>query len=211
MLSAHAHPVTIVTKSGLIERDIDLLAPMAERGLVNVRVSVTSLDRVLSRKMEPRAAAPQRRVKCIERLIAAGIPTGTLIAPIIPALNDHEIENILKTVRNAGALMADYSFLRLPLEIKDLFIEWLESHYPLKAEHVLNRLRDLHHGKLYDSTFGIRQKGSGAFSELVANRFKLATKRLGFPGMAELDRTSFRCPDVSGQLSLFATSKPERA
>ena len=203
VLSAHDHPVTIVTKSGLIERDIDLLAPMAERKLANVSVSVTSLDRELSRKMEPRAAAPHRRIKTIERLTAAGIPTGVLVAPIIPALNDHEVENILETVHAAGALSAGYSFIRLPLEIKDLFVEWLETHYPLKAQHVLNRLRDLHGGKLYDSTFGTRQTGTGVFSELIATRFRLATKRLGFAGTPALDRSRFRPPNLSGQLSLF--------
>lgn len=203
VLSAHDHPVTIVTKSGLVERDIDLLAPMAERKLANVSVSVTSLDRELSRKMEPRAAAPHRRIKTIERLTAAGIPTGVLVAPIIPALNDHEVENILETVHAAGALSAGYSFIRLPLEIKDLFVEWLETHYPMKAQHVLNRLRDLHGGKLYDSTFGIRQTGTGVFAELVATRFRLATKRLGFAGTPALDRTRFRRPNLNGQLSLF--------
>ena len=203
VLSAHDHPVTIVTKSGLIERDIDLLAPMAERKLANVSVSVTSLDRELSRKMEPRATAPHRRIKTIERLTAAGIPTGVLVAPIIPALNDHEVENILETVHAAGALSAGYSFIRLPLEIKDLFVEWLETHYPLKAQHVLNRLRDLHGGKLYDSTFGTRQTGTGVFSELIATRFRLATKRLGFAGTPALDRSRFRPPNLSGQLSLF--------
>ena len=192
VLNAHDHPVTIVTKSGLVERDIDLLAPMAQRRLVSVSISVTSLDRVLSRKMEPRAAAPHRRIKSIERLTEAGIPTGVLIAPIIPALNDHEIENILDAVHRAGALCASYSLVRLPLEIKDLFVEWLETHFPLKSEHVLNRLRDLHHGKLYDSTFGTRQKGTGVFSELLSQRFRLASTRLGFPGIAALERTSFR-------------------
>ncbi len=203
VLKAHDHPVTIVTKSGLVERDIDLLAPMAERKLASVSVSVTSLDRVLSRKMEPRAAAPQRRIKTIQRLTEAGIPTGVLVAPIIPALNDHEIENILETVHAAGALSAGYSLIRLPLEIKDLFIEWLETHYPLRSEHVLNRLRDLHNGKLYDSTFGTRQTGTGVFSDLVSSRFRLACKRLRFPGTPVLDRNKFRRPNPHGQLSLF--------
>ena len=203
VLAAHHHPVTIVTKSGLIERDIDVLAPMAEQALVSVNISVTSLDRVLSRKMEPRAVAPHRRLKTIERLIQAGIPTGVLVAPIIPALNDHEMEDILGAVHNAGALAANYSLLRLPLEIKDLFVEWLEAHYPLKAQHVLNRLRDLHHGKLYDASFGTRQTGTGAFADLIANRFRLASKRLGFPGIAALDRSRFCPPNVTGQLSLF--------
>ena len=203
VLSAYDHPVTIVTKSGLIERDIDLLAPMAERKLASVSISVTSLDRELSRKMEPRAAAPQRRIRTIERLTEAGIPTGVLVAPIIPALNDHEIEKILETVHIAGALSAGYSFIRLPLEIKDLFIEWLETHYPLKADHVLNRLRDLHNGKLYDATFSTRQTGTGVFSQLVSGRFRLAVKRLGFPGTPALDRTQFRRPNLNRQLGLF--------
>ena len=203
VLKAHDPPVTVVTKSALVERDIDLLAPMAEQGLASVSISVTSLDRVLSRKMEPRAAAPHRRIKTIERLSQAGIATGTLVAPIIPALNDHEIEEILETVHAAGARAAGYSLVRLPLEIKDLFVEWLETHYPLKAEHVLNRMRDLHGGKLYDANFGTRQTGTGAFAELIASRFRLATKRLGFPGIGTLDRTRFRPPNVTGQLDLF--------
>ena len=187
----------------LVERDIDLLAPMAEQGLASVSISVTSLERTLSRKMEPRAAAPHRRIKIIERLSEAGIPTGTLVAPIIPALNDHEIEAILETVHAAGARAAGYCVVRLPLEIKDLFVEWLETHYPLKAEHVLNRMRDLHGGKLYDATFGTRQKGTGAFAELLASRFRLTVKRLGFPSIAALDRTKFRRPNVNEQLGLF--------
>ena len=203
VLKAHHHPVTVVTKSALVERDIDLLAPMAEQGLASVSISVTSLERTLSRKMEPRAAAPHRRIKIIERLSEAGIPTGTLVAPIIPALNDHEIEAILETVHAAGARAAGYCVVRLPLEIKDLFVEWLETHYPLKAEHVLNRMRDLHGGKLYDATFGTRQKGTGAFAELLASRFRLTVKRLGFPGIAALDRTKFRRPNVNEQLGLF--------
>lgn len=203
VLEAHHHPLTIITKSSLVERDIDLLGALAERDLVRVNVSVTSLDRVLSRTMEPRAAAPHRRIKTIERLSEAGVPTGVLLAPIIPALNDHEIEDILNAVRSAGALATSYSFLRLPLEVKELFIEWLQTHFPLKSEHVLNRLRDLHQGKLYDSTFGTRHEGSGPFSELVSQRFRLAVKRLNYPGIEPLDRSRFRRPNLNGQLGLF--------
>ena len=136
-------------------------------------------------------------------MVACEIPTGVLVAPIIPALNDHELETILETVRVAGAQSVGYSLIRLPLEIKDLFIEWLHAHYPLKAEHVLNRLRDIHQGKLYDSTFGTRQKGSGPYAALIARRFEVASKRLEFPGLTPLDQTRFRPPNLNGQLSLF--------
>ena len=203
VLEAHHHPMTIVTKSGLVERDIDLLSRLAERGLVNVGISVTSLNRTLSRKMEPRACAPHRRIKTIFNLSEAGIPTNVLLAPIIPGLNDHEIEDILDTARDAGATHAGYSLLRLPLEVESLFKQWLDSHFPLRSKHVLNRLRDLHEGKLYDSTFGHRQKGSGPFADLVSQRFRLAVKRLNFPGSAPLDCTRFSPPNANAQLGLF--------
>ncbi|MDX1527585.1 MAG: PA0069 family radical SAM protein [Gammaproteobacteria bacterium] len=203
VLSECEHPVRIVTKGALVERDIDLLAPMAERSLCAVSVSVTTLDRRLSRLMEPRAAAPERRIRTVKNLSDAGIPVNVLVAPIIPVLTDREIELILGEVREAGARSANYVLLRLPLEIKDLFVDWLNTHFPLKAEHVIKRIRDTRGGKTNDAAFGLRQRGSGEYAELISRRFSLALKRLGFPGDVELDTSRFRPPSVSNQLPLF--------
>jgi DNA repair photolyase len=205
VLDATSHPVGIVTKSSLVERDIDILAAMAARGLARVAVSVTTLDRSLARKMEPRATAPERRLVTITRLAEAGVPVHVLVAPVIPVVNDSEIEHILEQTRNAGALDAGYVLLRLPLEIKDLFQEWLCEHFPERAEHVMNRIRDSHAGHVYRAQFGVRMRGTGQYADLVASRFKLAHKRLNFPGMPELQTTQFRPPVVeSSQLSLFS-------
>ncbi len=203
ILHEYRHPATVVTKSALVERDIDILAPMAERGLVAVAVSVTTLDRRLARRMEPRATAPERRLRTIESLSQAGIPVQVLVAPVIPALTDLELETILTRAREAGAAEADYVLLRLPLEIKDLFREWLEAHYPLKSERVLRRVRDTRGGRLYDSTFGLRKRGTGEYAGLVARRFALACKRLGFPGLPLLDCEQFSPPAADQQLSLL--------
>ena len=203
VLSEFSHPVRIVTKSSLVERDIDLLAPMAKRNLCAVSVSVTTLDRHLSRVMEPRAAAPERRIRTVETLNSAGIPVNVLVAPIIPVLTDPEIESILRRVRGAGALSANYVLLRLPLEVKDLFIDWLNAHFPLKAEHVLNRIRDTRGGKTNDAAFGRRQRGTGEYADFIARRFALALKRFGFPGDVALDATRFSSLPKSDQLSLF--------
>lgn len=197
------HPATVVTKSALVERDIDVLAPMAERGLAAVAISVTTLDRGLSRRMEPRAAAPERRLRTIERLSEAGIPVQVLVAPVIPVLTDPELESVLTSAREAGAADAGYVLLRLPLEIKELFEEWLEAHYPLKAGHVLRRIRDTRGGKLYDCSLGLRKRGTGEYAELVARRFALARKRLGFPGLPPLDCEQFSPPTLDPQLSLL--------
>jgi len=205
VLSAHRHPVSIITKSALIERDIDILAPMAGAGLVKVFMSVTTLDRELSRRLEPRAAAPQRRLETVQRLQQAGIPVGALMAPIIPVLNDHEIENLLGCCADAGAESAGYVILRLPHEIRELFQQWLQEHYPLRAEHVMNRVRDLRGGREYRSEFGERMRGRGQYADLIAHRFALACKKHGLNRRSrELDCSKFRVPPKSGdQLGLF--------
>ncbi|MGD8577289.1 MAG: PA0069 family radical SAM protein, partial [Thiohalophilus sp.] len=192
-LHDHRHPAAIITKSSLIERDLDLLTPMAEANLVKVFVSVTTLDRELSRRLEPRAAAPKRRLQTIERLNQAGIPTGVLMAPIIPVLNDHEIESLLTRCAEAGAGSASYVILRLPHEIKELFQQWLLEHYPLKAEHVMNRVRDLRGGQAYRAEFGERMRGTGQYADLIAHRFALACKKSGLNRRTlDLDCTQFR-------------------
>ncbi len=204
VLAETSHPVRIITKSALVERDLDLLAPMAENGLCMVHVSITSLDRALTRLLEPRAAAPQRRLRTIRALSEAGVPVGVLAAPVIPALTDAELETVLGEARAAGALAARYTMIRLPLELAGLFGEWLTEHYPLKANRVLQRIRDTRGGKTYDAGFGQRMRGTGPVADLVARRFELACARLGFPGEPELDPTRFRPPgNPAAQLSLW--------
>ncbi len=202
VLAAHHHPVGIVTKSALVTRDIDILAPMARRGLAKVAISVTSLDRKLANKLEPRASTPERRLGAIRALSDAGIPTGVMVAPLIPALTDAEIESILLAASQAGAREAGYVLLRLPLEVRDLFEEWLSVHAPLKAAKVMSLVRDTRGGKDYDSRFGVRQRGTGPYADLIAHRFAAATKRYGLgTDKVPLDTTQFR---VAGpQLSLF--------
>jgi DNA repair photolyase len=200
------HPVTIVTKSALIQRDLDLLAPLAEQRLVQVALSVTTLDRDLARRMEPRAASPERRIETIRALAGSGIPTAVMAAPMIPALNDMELERILETARAAGARSAGYVLLRLPLELKALFTEWLEEHFPGKAKHVLGLVAEAHGGRLYDSRWNVRQRGTGPYAELLRLRFERAFKRLGFDarGTNRLDTSLFRPPARAGdQLALF--------
>jgi DNA repair photolyase len=204
VLHAHRHPVGIVTKSALIERDIDLLSAMAAQGLAHVMVSVTTLDKQLARTLEPRAAAPHRRLEIIRRLTAAGIPVGVLLAPVIPFLNDSDIETILAQVREAGALTAGYVMIRLPHEVKDLFRDWLHHHVPDKAEHVMNRIRDLRGGRENDATFGRRMTGTGVFADIIRQRFERAVKRVAFPGMPDFECGLFLCPpDEQPQLALF--------
>jgi DNA repair photolyase len=200
------HPVTIVTKGALIQRDIDILAEMAERRLACVTVSVTTLDRALARVMEPRAATPQRRIETIAALAKAGIPTGVLSAPMIPALNDAEMEDILAAAKDAGAATAGYTMLRLPLELKALFKEWLETHVPNKAAHVLSLVAQSHGGKLYDSTWSKRMIGYGPYAEMLSMRFDRACRRLGLDRRhtEPLDVTLFRPPARRGdQLALL--------
>jgi DNA repair photolyase len=198
------HPLSITTKSSLIERDLDLLAELAERNLVQVQISLTTLDRKLARLMEPRAAGPQRRLAVIRRLTQAGIPVTAMVAPVIPFLTEAELERLLAHAAAAGATRANYILLRLPLELKELFANWLEMHFPLKKQHVLGRLEEMHGGRLYDSTFGTRQSGSGVFAELMRQRFRLAIRRLGLDtSILKLDTTQFHPPRQVEQFQLF--------
>lgn len=195
VLAEHRHPVSLVTKSDLVLRDLDLLAPMAEDGLASVFVSVTTLDRTLARRMEPRAPTPQRRLEAIRELDAAGVPTGVLASPMIPGLNDTELERILETAADAGGRQAGYVLVRLPHELKDLFTRWLETHYPDRAKRVLHRIRETRGGKLYDSTFGERHRGTGEMAELLNRRFELACRRFGLNERdLNLDTSRFRVP-----------------
>ena len=207
VLSRFNHPVGIVTKSALIQRDIDILAPMAEKKLAHAFVSISTLDRDLARKMDPRAPTPPRRLETIRALADAGIPVGVMSAPMIPALNDHEMEQVLEAAVAAGATAASYNVLRLPLEIKDLFTEWLEAHVPGRAQHVLDLIRDVRGGALYDSTWGKRMRGEGPYAELLRTRFRLARKRLGldaYKARWDLDLSLFRPPPKAGdQLTLL--------
>ncbi|MGH6857131.1 MAG: PA0069 family radical SAM protein [Methylocella sp.] len=179
VLARTNHPVAIVTKSALVLRDLDLLAQMAKKGLVKVALSVTTLDPALARKMEPRASGPSLRLDTIRRLAAANIPTAVLVAPIIPAINDAEIEAILARAQAMGAVDAGYVLLRLPLEVRDLFAEWLRAHYPGKLKHVLSLMRSARAGKLYDAKFGARMTGSGPYAWMIGRRFEAAAARLG--------------------------------
>ncbi|NKB22280.1 MAG: PA0069 family radical SAM protein [Alphaproteobacteria bacterium] len=205
VLSAFNHPVGIVTKSALVLRDLDILGPMAEKGLAQVCLSVTTLDHRLANTLEPRASTPMKRLATIRTLADAGIPCGVMAAPIIPALNDHELESILSAGRDAGATLASYILLRLPLEIADLFKEWLETHEPNKAKHVMSLLASTRGGKVYQSEFGTRMKGTGEYAALLKKRFDLMIKRLGYLDRRfELDTSQF-CPPLQqdGQLALF--------
>ena len=199
------HPVMIVTKSAMVTRDIDILAPMAEKGLVRVGISVTTLDRKLARTMEPRAATPTKRLEAIRAMAEAGIPAGVLVSPIIPALNDHEIERILEAARTAGATEASYVLLRLPLEVSPLFRDWLLRNYPDRYRHVMSLVRSMRGGKDYDAEFGKRMKGAGPYAWQIGRRFDLATKRLGFnPTRRQLRDDLFVPPLGTGvQLSLL--------
>jgi DNA repair photolyase len=204
VLAECRHPVSIVTKSALIERDLDLLADLARDDLVQVFISVTTLDGELARRLEPRAASPRRRLQAIERLSQAGVPCGVLAAPSIPFLTDSELENILQAAREHGAQSAGYALLRLPYELKDMFKDWLATHYPLKAEHVMSRLRAMRGGRESDSEFGSRFRGEGLFADLLARRFRKACERLGLNQEdASLNTSVFRKPSPGGQQSLF--------
>ena len=205
VLSDFGHPVGIVTKSALVLRDLDILAPMAERGLAKVALSVTSLDHKLARVMEPRAATPPRRLDTIRRLSEAGVPTAVLVAPVIPAVTDAEMERILDAAAAAGASEAGYVMLRVPLEIRDLFREWLLAHFPDRYRHVLSLLKELHGGREYDSTFGQRMTGSGPYAWTMARRFEIAVERLGLNRRhTRLTTRHFSRPPRKGeQLSLF--------
>lgn len=200
------HPVGIVTKSALVARDIDLLAPMAERGLVKVALSVTTLDRRLARAMEPRAAAPARRLETLRRLSEAGIPTGVMVAPVIPALNDAEIERILDAAAGQGVAEAGFVLLRLPLEVAGIFREFLEREYPDRADHVISVLRTMRGGKDYDAEWGKRMRGSGPYAWQIGRRFEIAARRLGLNRRRTELRTDLFTPPLrpgERQLSLF--------
>lgn len=205
VLAECKHPFSIVTKSALIERDLDLLTQMARDNLVHVIITVTTLDAEVARKLEPRAASPQRRLRTIRTLNDAGVPCAVMVAPVIPFLTDAELENILQAAYEHGARSANYVLLRLPYEVKDLFKDWLNVHYPLKAEHVMSRLRDMREGKENDAEFGSRFRGKGLFAELLAKRFQLACERLGLNQgeRVPLDTSKFIRPNLSGQQSLF--------
>ena len=204
VLAECRHPLSIVTKSALIERDLDLLVPMARERLVHVFISITTLDRLLARRLEPRAAAPGRRLEAVQRLTAAGVPVGVMVAPVIPALNDHDIENILERARAAGADWAGYVLLRLPHEVKDLFREWLARHAPLKADHVMSLVRNTRGGRDNDPRFGTRMRGTGTVTDLIEDRFAVACRRFGFNQEEHaLANDLFRSPATSPQLTLF--------
>ncbi len=205
VLEKARHPVGIITKNALVTRDLDILARMAERRLVKVAISITTLDRRLARAMEPRASTPPKRLEAVRMLAEAGVPVAVMMAPIIPALNDSEIETLLASVREAGASEAGYVLLRLPLEIKTLFREWLEANEPGRARRVINLMQSMHGGQDYRSEFGLRQKGSGPYAEQIAQRFRLARRRFGLAEeRLQLDASQFVRPVVhGGQLSLL--------
>ena len=207
VLTRCRHPVTIVTKSALIIRDLDLLTDLAKDKLVSVMVSVTSLTNDIKRTLEPRTASPQARLRVIEQLSGAGVPVGVLVAPVIPAITDHEIEDIMAAAREAGASRAGYVLLRLPHELKIIFREWLAQHYPDRAKHVMSLINQSRGGKDYDSQFGTRMRGTGPYAELLRTRFDLAKRKLGFAGAEEryeLDTSLFRPPRLpTPQLDLF--------
>ncbi len=205
VLARTRHPVGIVTKSALVTRDIDILAPMARMGLVKVALSVTTLDRKLARQMEPRAATPARRLDAVRQLSEAGIPASVMVAPVVPGLNDHEIEAILEEARAAGASEAGYVLLRLPLEIKELFREWLATDRPDAAKRVISLLQSMHGGHDYRAAFGLRQTGSGPYADQIAQRFRLALKRTGLNARRLALRTDlFRKPVLAGgQFDMF--------
>jgi DNA repair photolyase len=196
VLETANHPVGIVTKSGLVVRDIDILSRMAAKGLAKVALSVTTLDRKLSRAMEPRASTPGLRLKAISELADAGIPVSVMVAPVIPALNDHEIERILDSARASGATEAGYILLRLPQEVSPLFRDWLLRNEPDRYRHVMNVLRSMRGGKDYDSQFGKRMSGSGPYAWQIGRRFEIAARRLGFNTQRrKLDNSQFRPPN----------------
>ncbi|WP_409564240.1 PA0069 family radical SAM protein [Methylobacterium sp. J-068] len=202
VLARFRHPVGIVTKSNLVTRDIDVLAALARDDLVKVAISVTTLDPVLARRMEPRAPHPEKRLEAIGRLSAAGIPVMVIVAPIIPSLNDHEIETILSRARALGAVEASHVLLRLPLELDALVDDWFGEHYPGRRHHVMSLVRQARGGKAYDAAFGTRMTGTGPYADLIRQRMRLARRRLGYPETRRRLRTDlFRVP--TDQLSLL--------
>lgn len=200
VLEAYGHPVGIVTKSALVTRDIDILSRMAARGLAKVALSVTTLDRRLARAMEPRAATPPKRLEAVRALAEAGVPASVMIGPVVPGLNDMEIERILESAAAAGAREAGYILLRLPLEVSPIFKDWLLRHYPDRFRHVMSLVRSMRGGKDYDSEWGKRMRGSGPYAWQIGRRFELAAKRLGLNAERRQLRTDlFRAPSRQGE------------
>jgi DNA repair photolyase len=205
VLREHKNPVGIVTKGSLVERDIDILADMAKQGLAEVHVSIGSFDTEVARTLEPRAAAPYRRLETIRRLAAAGIPVGVLAAPIIPFLNDKDMEQTLERAWKAGARKAGYILVRLPFEVKDLFRAWLDAHFPLKAARIMSQINQMRGGRDNDPQFGSRMSGKGLYADLLAQRFDKACRRLGFDRTPrhQRDTSRFEVPGKPAQLQLF--------
>ncbi|MGR3321657.1 MAG: PA0069 family radical SAM protein [Pseudooceanicola sp.] len=205
VMSQAGHPVGIVTKGRLILRDLDILSDMAARRLVRVGISLTTLDPVLSRRMEPRAPAPAKRLEVIRALSEAGVEVRVMTSPVVPGLTDHEVEALLAAARDAGAVAASWIMLRLPLEVAPLFRDWLEEHYPDRAARVMARVREMHGGKDYDARWGRRMRGEGQYAEMIAQRFAGAVRRLGLdPDLPPLRRDLFRPPvPKGGQMDLF--------
>jgi len=204
VMSECRHPVTLITKNALVTRDLDLLAPMAAQRLVSVSFSVTTLDNKLAAKMEPRASAPHSKLKAMRALAEAGVPVGVMVAPVIPMITDRDLEAILEAAHAAGARAAGYVLLRLPHELKQIWREWLQLHYPERAQHVMSLLQQMRGGKDYDSAFGTRMRGEWPFADLIAMRFAKAYKRLGFGRQPPLDSTQFVAPrKPSPQAELF--------
>lgn len=205
VLAEFNHPVAIVTRGALIERDLDILAPMAARGLVRVGISLTTLDAALARRMEPRAPSPKRRLAMIRALNGAGVPVRVMTSPLIPGLTDHELESLLAAGAEAGADTASWIMLRLPREVSPLWQEWLAEHAPARAAKVMARLREMHGGRDYDPRWGHRMRGEGEYAQMIAKRFRAACKRIGLAQEAPALRCDlFRVPPQPGdQLSLF--------
>lgn len=200
VLTRCRHPVSIVTKGALVVRDLDLLTDLARENLVTVTVSITSLDPETKRTLEPRAASPAARLRAVNQLSKAGVPVGILVAPVIPALTDHEMERIMEAAVEMGAKWAGYVMLRLPYEVKDLFREWLAEHHPQRAAHVMSLIQDVRGGRDNDPNFGSRMRGTGPVAQLIRNRFQIARRRLGLDGLGglQLDTTLFRPPGLAG-------------
>ena len=194
VLAETGHPLHFVTKGGLIERDIDLLGPMAQQGLVKVHFSITTLDNKLAARMEPRATAPHGKLRAMRALADAGVPVGVMVAPVVPMITDNEMERILQAAHDHGARAAGYVLLRLPHELKQVWREWLELHYPERATHVMSLLQQMRGGKDYDSGFGTRMRGEGPFAQLIAQRFAKAYRRLQFGRLPPLDSSRFVAP-----------------
>jgi DNA repair photolyase len=206
VLAEFRHPFIVVTKSNMVLRDLDLLVPMTRDGLAEVHMSITTLDRTLARRMEPRAPTPQRRLEAVRGLTDAGVPVGVLASPMIPGLNDHELERILEAAAESGAKSASYLMLRLQHELKVLFVEWLDAHYPSKAKKVLSRIREMRGGRLNDPRFGSRMRGRGSHADMLRRRFEIVCRRLGLGRWGpDLDASRFRVPPAPGeQRRLFA-------